>query len=91
MIAKGAKKGQLKFVFKAADGAKQVALAADFTEWKAAPMKKQKDGSYALTVAVPAGTHEYKFIVDGNWVVDPDNNKWALNSYGTLNSVAQAQ
>jgi 1,4-alpha-glucan branching enzyme len=89
MIAKGAKKGQTKFVLKPADGTKQVSLAAGFTEWKATPMKKQKDGSFALTVAVPPGTHEYKFVVDGQWVVDPDNNKWALNPYGTLNSVAQ--
>lgn len=90
MIAKGSKKGQIKFSVKPANSAKEVALAADFTEWKPTAMKKQKDGSFALTVAVPTGTHEYKYIIDGQWVVDPDNNRWALNPYGTLNSVAQS-
>ena len=91
MIAKGPKKGQVKFSVKPSNGAKEVALAADFTEWKPSPMKKQKDGSFSVVATVPAGTHEYKYIVDGQWVVDPDNNKWALNPYGTLNSVATSE
>jgi hypothetical protein len=52
-------------------------------------MRKQKDGSYSTTVPLAVGSHEYKFILDGQWVVDPDNNAWALNPYGTLNSVVQ--
>lgn len=90
MISKGQKKGTLKFSMKPANGAKEVAVAGDFTGWKPVQMKKQKDGSFSLMVALSEGAHEYKFIVDGQWVVDPDNNKWALNPYGTLNSVAQA-
>ncbi len=89
MIAKGQKKGTIKFSIKPASAAKQVALAGDFTEWKPSTMKKQKDGSYALTVPISGGPHEYKFIVDGQWLVDPDNSKWALNIFGTLNSVVQ--
>ena len=90
MIAKGTKKGSVKFSIKPGNGAKQVSLAGCFNEWKPAAMKKQKDGSFSLAVdSLKAGPHEYKFIVDGQWVVDPDNNKWALNPYGTLNSVVQ--
>ncbi len=89
MIAKGQKKGTLKFSIRPANGAKEVALAGDFTDWKPTSMKKQKDGTFSIMLPVPEGAHEYKFVVDGQWVVDPDNNKWALNPYGTLNSVAQ--
>ena len=91
MIAPGTKKGTIRFSLKPSATAKQVSVAGDFNDWKPAAMKKQKDGSFALTAAVAAGNHEYKFIVDGQWIVDPDNNKWALNPFGTLNSVVQAE
>jgi len=89
MMSKGTKAGTFKFSLKPASSVKQVALAGDFTDWKPVAMKKQKDGTYAITTTLSTGAHEYKFILDGQWVVDPDNNRWALNSYGTLNSVAQ--
>lgn len=91
MIDKGSKKGSTKFSVKPASGAKQVGVAGDFTDWKPSAMRKQKDGSFAATIAVPPGAHEYKFVVDGQWIVDPDNSKWAMNSFGTLNSVVLAE
>ncbi|MCG6894262.1 MAG: glycogen-binding domain-containing protein [Desulfobacteraceae bacterium] len=33
------------------------------------------------------GEFEYKFWVDGNWVVDPNNRRTRLNSFGTFNSI----
>ena len=89
MFAQGQKKGTTRFILKPDNGAKKVQVAGDFTNWRPVEMQKQKTGTYAATVPVPAGNHEYKFIVDGQWIVDPDNNAWALNPYGTLNSVAQ--
>ena len=89
MFKQGQRKGTVRFEVKPANGAKKVQLAGDFTNWRPVEMLKQKNGAYAATVPVPLGNHEYKFIMDGQWVVDPDNNAWALNPYGTLNSVAQ--
>lgn len=39
----------------------------DFTEWQRRPieLKRQKDGVWRATVPLEAGTHEYRFIVDG--------------------------
>lgn len=88
MFSKGQKKGTIKFAIRPSDGVKTVMLAGNFNDWTPAAMKKQKDGSFAVTVALAGGSHEYKFIVDGQWIVDPDNNNWAMNPYGTLNSVA---
>lgn len=68
---------------------KKVLLVGDFSEWQPHPMRKQKNGTYVMNVELAPGPHEYKFIVDGNWLVDPDNNSWSLNPFGTLNSVAQ--
>ena len=88
MYAKGQKKGTVRFAVKPAD-AKEVALAGSFNGWKPEPMKKQKDGKFSVVVDLPSGTYEYKFVVDGRWIVDPDTNTWAMNPYGSFNSIAQ--
>lgn len=91
MFGKGQKKGTVKFSIKASNGAKSAELAGDFTDWEPIEMKKQKTGNFAVTVPLTSGTYQYKFIVDGQWVADPDNDLWAPNPYGSLNSVAQVQ
>ena len=85
------RKGAARFVIKPCDSARAVHLAGDFTNWRPLVMKPQKDGSFAADVAVPAGTYEYKFLVDGKWLADPDNHSWAMNPFGTLNSVARVE
>lgn len=91
MFGKGQKKGTVKFSVKAVNGVKMAQLAGDFTDWRPVEMKKQKDGTFSVVMPLVAGSYEYKFVLNGEWVVDPDNNSWALNPYGTLNSVAQIQ
>ncbi|HUT60520.1 MAG TPA: glycogen-binding domain-containing protein [Phycisphaerae bacterium] len=91
MYAKGSKNGTVRFSLKPPGGAKRVMLAGSFNGWKPAPMRKQKGGAFALTVPLASGSHEYKFIVDGEWVVDSENPTWAMNPYGTFNSVAQVE
>jgi len=91
MYQKGSQQGTVRFVLKAPESARKVVVVGDFRKWQPVPMRKQKDGSFSATVALAPGTYEYKFIVDGEWVVDPDNNTWALNAYGTLNSVAHVE
>ncbi|MGB2822220.1 MAG: glycogen-binding domain-containing protein [Phycisphaerae bacterium] len=87
MLEKGRKKGTVRFAIRPDDGAKKVFLAGSFSNWEPVRMRRQKDGSFVLVVPIPSGTHEYKFILDDHWVADPDNNAWAMNPYGTLNSV----
>ena len=89
MISKGKNKGSVRFAFKPARGGKKVKLAGEFNDWIPSTMRKRKDGSFALTVELSPGTYEYKFIVDGQWIVDPDNGATALSAVGTINSVAQ--
>jgi 1,4-alpha-glucan branching enzyme len=88
MVGKGSKKGTVRFSLQVENTAKKVHLVGDFSGWNPVSMKKQKDRRYAATVALNPGNYEYKFVVDGQWRVDPDNGAWALNPYGTLNSVA---
>jgi len=91
MYAKGKKEGAVRLSIQANCGAKNVAVVGSFSDWKPVRMKKQKDGSFSANVKVAPGSYEYKFIIDGDWLVDPDNSAWALNPYGTLNSVMVVQ
>ena len=70
----------------------EVYLAGTFNNWdpKRHKMKDTRDtGKYSIALVLPKGEHEYKFIINGNWVVDPECQNWVRNSLGTLNSVVK--
>jgi 1,4-alpha-glucan branching enzyme len=56
------------------NNAREVKLAGDFNAWNPEEllMMKTVDG-WELPYALGAGNFEYKFIVDGTWMPDPDN------------------
>ena len=89
MYSKGQKAGTVKFSLTPKPGSKTVRVAGDFSDWRPVAMKKRKDGAFAGNVRVQLGRFEYKFIVDGEWIKDPDNSNWAMNPFGTFNSVGQ--
>jgi 1,4-alpha-glucan branching enzyme len=67
-----------------------VHVAGSFNNWDgAAKQMKDKNGSgrYSTVVFLPRGRHEYKFLVDGKWCVDPECTDWVPNAHGSLNSV----
>lgn len=67
----------------------QVSLAGDFNNWNktAHPMKKNKTGIWEKILMLDAGRYEYKFFVDGQWKIDPDNSLTSMNCFGTINNV----
>jgi len=71
------------------DNAVQVALAGDFNNWNQTShlMKKNKKGIWEKTVLLDSGRYEYKFLVDGQWRSDPQNEQVCRNSFGSLNNV----
>ena len=77
------------FICDVKPGAKEVFLAGDFNAWnpRSEPMAKRKE-VFAKTLLLPAGEHQYKFVVDGEWVPDPRAASVA-NDQGTVNSVRQ--
>lgn len=82
------KKRRIVFKLEAPE-AKEVILRGDFNHWnpKTHVMKKDDNGVWSKTVMLPSGRHEYKFLVDGEWWNDPNNNQTIQNSFGTLNNV----
>lgn len=73
----------------AAPRARAVSLVGDFNAWdpEKHPMKKSPDGVWEKSVILAPGTYEYKFFQDGQWLVDPLNDRQCPNRFGTRNSV----
>ena len=71
-----------------APDAKEVALCGSFNHWAndTHHLKRDKKGTWTTQVALEKGSHEYRFLVDGQWRDDPDASK-SVNPYGTQNSV----
>lgn len=76
-----------KFQIQAEEGS-EVFVAGTFNDWSADKNRlTSKDGVYSATILIPKGRHEYKFVVNGVWCVDPECSEWAPNGLGSLNSV----
>jgi len=64
----------LYFALRGYQNAKTVAVAGNFNVWNAGELFMNKvPGGWELPYVLGAGNYEYKFIVDGNWITDPDN------------------
>jgi len=74
-----------------AAGASTVQLVGDFTQWQERPISLQKDtdGTWKATVILPPGTHQYRFVVDGEWCDDPACTQRAPNPFGGENMMRQ--
>jgi hypothetical protein len=79
----------VRFVFRA-PAAREVALVGDFNGWTkdATPLVVAgEQGTWAVSVTVPKGRHEYAFIVDGErWSPDPFAARVA-DEFGTESSI----
>ena len=69
--------------------ARDVRIVGDFSDWE--PLENsmvQEQGKHIWTGKIPleAGTYQYKFIVDGEWKVDPENPEVVTTSMGARNS-----
>ncbi len=71
--------------------AQSVFLVGTFNNWSLTkhPMKKDSQGLWKKTLLLTPGTHEYKFVVDGTWIEDPQNERRTLNTFGSANSIVQ--
>jgi 1,4-alpha-glucan branching enzyme len=85
--SKKTQKRRITFKLEASD-AKEAILAGDFNSWdvKKHRMKMDDKGRWTKIVTLSPGGYEYKFLVDGEWQNDPNNDQVVPNSFGTLNN-----
>jgi 1,4-alpha-glucan branching enzyme len=69
--------------------ARQVFVAGSFNQWKpeTTPLSQKGNGRWVGDVSVKPGRHEYLFVVDGQWVPDPNAKETVQNPFGGKNSV----
>jgi 1,4-alpha-glucan branching enzyme len=77
-----------RFEFQHSDTSK-VCIAGSFNDWHptAAPMVGLGDGRWVKELTLPPGRYEYRFVVDGEWVDDPNAKEVAPNPHGGVNAV----
>ena len=76
------------FFMKGHADARRVLLAGSFTNWQhQARSMIETDSGWILNVVLSPGKYWYKFIVDGRWTTDPDNDVNEGDGMGNTNSV----
>ena len=67
-----------------------VAVAGSFNDWDPEVSRLTYDPArhlYSAEIELERGDYEYKFVVDGAWLLDESNPGFTANDFGTLNSV----
>lgn len=81
-------KGNTTFKLKGYSDATVVALAGSFNNWNQSQYIFGREGDeWICRTDLEPGKHAYKFIVDGNWLLDPANPNTEDDDYGLTNSV----
>jgi hypothetical protein len=64
----------------------RVEVAGDFSGWLPVPLYRS-EGGFLRHVVIPPGRYQYRFIVDGEWTLDPSNNVTENSPAGRANNV----
>lgn len=72
--------------------AKSIQLMGDFNEWgekKKHMLKRCKDGSFSLTISLPANSdYRFRYFCDDNqWRNDEEADGYERNSFGSQNAI----
>jgi 1,4-alpha-glucan branching enzyme len=68
----------------------QVFVCGSFNEWNATQFRMKNNGNggpFKTKLLLPAGRHEYKSLVNCEWITDPNCPEQAPNDCGSINSV----
>ena len=76
------------FFLKGHISARRVRLAGSFTNWQYGALEMNKtDSGWISIVSLRPGKYWYKFIIDGGWTIDRDNQLKEDDGQGNENSV----
>ena len=69
--------------------AREVNVAGNFNNWcpTATPLNNTGAGKWVVRLLLRSGQYEYRFVVDGRWIEDPQATQHVANPHGGLNSV----
>ncbi|UOY09242.1 hypothetical protein L0P88_12035 [Muricauda sp. SCSIO 64092] len=83
---------KVPFFLRGFPDAQRVTLSGSFNDWatEGHDMLRTSNG-WVDTLALVGGKHHYKFIVDGEWMVDPENSVKEYDGKGNINSVCMVR
>jgi Glycogen recognition site of AMP-activated protein kinase/Domain of unknown function (DUF3471) len=85
-------KGNTVFRLKGYPDATIVILTGSFNNWNQSQFVFGREGEeWVCRIDLDPGTYTYKFIVDGNWLLDPSNSTTEEDAAGNVNSVLVKQ
>lgn len=81
-------KGNTTFRLKGYADAQLVVLAGSFNNWNESQLIFGREGNdWVCRTDLAPGRYTYKFILDGNWLLDPANSETESDDYGVMNNV----
>jgi hypothetical protein len=85
-------RGSTTFRLKGHDDASIVVLAGSFNEWNQSQLVFGREGGeWVCRIDLDPGVYRYKFIVDGDWLLDPSNPDTAEDEAGNVNNVLEVK
>src|SRR5215207_3172955 len=85
-------KGNTAFRLKGHAEASVVVLTGPFVGWSQSQLLFARDGDeWVCRVELDPGVYQYKFIVDGDWLLDPSNPDTAEDEAGNVNNVIEVK
>jgi eukaryotic-like serine/threonine-protein kinase len=80
----------VRFNYRPLQKPRRIYVAGSFNGWNPSDdyvlRDDDGDGTYSVTVRLGPGVHEYKFVIDGDWVQDPHAPGLAPDGFGSSNS-----
>jgi hypothetical protein len=85
-------KGNQTFRLRGRADARVVALAGSFNNWNQSQILCGREGGgWACRLDLDPGVYTYKFVVDGDWLLDPDNPETQQDEAGNVNNVVEVK
>ncbi|MBI4115907.1 MAG: AAA family ATPase [Candidatus Omnitrophica bacterium] len=70
--------------------AKEVFVVGDFNQWVGVPLlRRNGNGCWQKVVPLRKGGYRYKFLVDGEWQLDPGSSEKKENQHGNWDSYVE--
>jgi hypothetical protein len=85
-------KGNTTFKIKGYPEASLVVLTGTFNNWNQSQLLFAREGDdWVCRVDLDPGVYQYKFILDGDWLLDPSNPDTAEDEAGNVNNVLEVK
>ncbi len=85
-------KGNTTFRLKGYPDASVVVLTGTFNNWHQSQLRFGREGDeWVCRIDLDPGVYQYKFIVDGDWLLDPSNPDTAEDEAGNVNNVLEVK